>query len=127
MDTAFYKEGKRMSYTEVTHMLGHMIEKKIISELDQNTLQNFYLRLFDSTYTKIKEYLETKNYKIVNYRQGLLTATQVKLIAEPEVWYEALEKKKLIDEGKEIEDLNHFITHVYYKQMKQLLDLLDQK
>lgn len=125
MDTAFYKEGKLMSYTELTHMLGHMIEKRIISELDQSTLQKFYLRLFDSTYTKIKEYLETRNYKVVSYRQGLLTATQVKLIAEPEIWYEALEKKNLIDEGKEIGDLNHFITHVYYKQMKQLLDSLD--
>lgn len=127
MDTAFYKEGKLLSYTELTHMLGHMIEKKIISELDQSALQKFYLRLFDATYTKIKEYLETKNYKVVNYRQGLLTATQVKLIVEPDIWYEALEKKNLIDEGKEVEELNRFITHVYYHQMKKLLHALDEK
>ncbi len=127
MDTAFYKEGRLLSYTELTHMLGHMIEKKIISELDQNALEKFYLRLFEATYTKIKEYLEIKNYKVVNYRQGLLTATQVKLIAKPEVWYEALEKKNLIDEGKELNDLNHFITHVYYSEMRGLLDLLDKK
>lgn len=127
MSTTFYKEGKVLSYTELTHMLGHMIEKKVINELDESALQSFYIRLFEATYTKIKEYLEAKNYKVVNYRQGLITATQVKLIGEPEIWYEALEKKNLITEGKEIEDLPHFITNVYYNQMKKLLHLLDEK
>lgn len=127
MSTTFYKEGKVLSYTELTHMLGHMIEKKIINELDKDALQEFYLRLFEATYAKMKEYLEIKNYKIVNYRQGLITATQIKLIGEPQVWYEALEKKNLIDEGKEIGDLSHFIIDVYYNQMKKLLYVFEEK
>ena len=127
METTFCREGKSLSYAELTQMLGNMIEKNILGELDQEALEKFYLRLFETTYAKIRDYLELKNYKVVNYRQGLLTASQVKLITKPEIWYEALERKNLIDKGKTTDHLRRFIIYTYYKEMRVLLSVLGEK
>ncbi len=121
MNNTFAREGKLLSCIEMTDMLGQMIEKNILSELDNQNLQNFYVKLFNVMYQEMKVYLECKNYKIVNERQCFITASQKKFISNLDIWYQALDKVKNINKGMEVENLAQFIEDFYYPEMKMLI------
>ncbi len=123
----FFREGKTLTYMELTQMLGQMIEKNILSQLDKIDLEKFYVSFFEASYSKLKYYLESKNYKVVNEKQGLLTASQIKVLNSVEIWYEALEKRNAIIQGKVIAGLENFIVNSYYNEMKKLVSILDRK
>lgn len=127
METGFLREGKVLTYMELTQMLGQMIEKNILSQLDKATLEKFYVKFFEASYNKLKDYLEAKNYKVVNEKQGVLTASQIKVLSSSEIWYEALEKRNTIIEGRAVIGLEDFMVNSYYEEMKKLVSILDKK
>ena len=121
MKHTFEREGKVLSCTEMTELLGNMIEKHILSELDYENLQSFYVKLFNVVYQEMKVYLECRNYKIVNERQCFITGAQKKVISNLHIWYDALEKAKNINNGIEVKNLAEFIEEFYYPEMKMLI------
>ena len=127
MNHTFAREGKLLSCIEMTDMLGQMIEKDILKELDSENLQNFYLKLFNAVYLEIKDYLECKNYKVVNERQCFITGAQKKLINNLHIWNEALEKAKNINNSMQVEKLAEFITDFYYPEMRTLIIKLERQ
>ncbi len=127
MKTEFFREGKVLTYMELTQMLGQMIEKNILSQLDKSTLEKFYVKFFEASYNKLKEYLEAKNYRVVNEKQGVLTASQIKVLNSSEIWYEALEKRNTIVEGGAVLGLEDFMVNRYYDEIKKLVSILDKK
>lgn len=128
METYFWREGRAVKYEEMLEMLKQMISRKVIDELAEDEVDKLYVKVCDSAYLSIKQYLEEKNFKIINAKQGLLTACQVKLIKNKGLWDEALERKKAIETGAKDQvfgkGTKEFIKEEYLVELKSLEDKL---
>lgn len=128
METYFWREGRAVKYEEMLEMLKQMINRKVIDELDDSEVDKLYVKVCDSVYLSIKQYLEEKNFKIINPKQGLLTACQVKLVKNKSLWDEALERKKVIEEGAKDQVFNKgikaFVKGEFFDELKSLEDKL---
>lgn len=126
METYFWREGRAVKYEELLEVLKQIINRKVIDELADDEVDKLYVKVCDSVYLSMKQYLEEKNFKIINPRQGLLTACQVKLVKNKALWDEALERKRLIEEGLPsykqayTKGLKDFIKEEYYAELKSL-------
>nr|WP_302596736.1 hypothetical protein [uncultured Cellulosilyticum sp.] len=126
MQTYFWREGRAVSYEELLEILKQIINRKVIDELADDEIDKLYVKVCDTAYLSMKKYLEEKNFKIINPKQGLLTAYQVKLVQDKGLWDEALERKKLIEEGvpsyKQAYEkgLKNFIKEDYYPALKAM-------
>lgn len=128
METYFWREGRAVKYEEMLEILKQMINRKVIDELAEDEVDKLYVKICDSAYLSIKQYLEEKNFKIINPKQGLLTACQVKLVKNKPIWDEALERKKAIETGTKDQVFNkgtkEFIKEEYFVELKSLEDKL---
>lgn len=126
MDTYFWREGQVVQYEELLEILKQIINRKIIDELADDEVDKLYVKVCDSVYLSMKQYLEGKNFKIINLRQCLLTAYQVKLVNNKPLWDEALERKRLIEEGLPsykhayAKGLKDFIKEDYYVELQSM-------
>lgn len=124
--TSFWREGKKMSYGELTDAFGEMISKEVLAQLDSSNLEQFYVRSFESAYNAMKVYLEAKNYKVINCKQALITAHKVKLIQDPVIWEKAWQIKESILSNYESYEMNYketlrdFIKESYYPALTEL-------
>lgn len=60
METYFWREGRAVKYEEMLEMLKQMINRKVIDELDDSEVDKLYVKVCDSVYLSIKQYLEEK-------------------------------------------------------------------
>lgn len=126
MKARFWREGKEISYTELTEVFGQIINEKVLHELDKEQIEELFVRTFDAAYKAIKEYLEVRNFKIITQNQAILTAHQIKLIEDKELWGEALRRRDLIVNDYELyeasykEDMMTFIKEAYYPAMREM-------
>lgn len=131
MGTVFLREGKTISYYEVVELLERIISEDILASLDEQQVQSFYVRLFTATYTSIATYLESRGYKIINERQGLLTAYKTKIIEDKAVWDQLLQVSKSFGEVEKAdveeeyliqskEEVISFIEEKVYPAIKKL-------
>ena len=125
MKAYFLREGKEVGYEELLEVLKQIINRKVINELADDELDKLYIRIYDTAYNSIKEYLEAKNFRIINVKQGMLTASKAQAINNKSLWDEALERKKLIEEGcpsckqSYSKGLREFIVEDYYPELVQ--------
>lgn len=127
----FYKEGKKISYTEIVKMLGTIIKEDMLSEFETEEVYNFFMRLFSFTENEIKNYLTEIGYQAISSKQAFFTASRLKIIPDVAVWNEALQVKESIkmnrNESIDKETLVKFITGPYYQAMQILKTNLENK
>lgn len=122
----FYKEGKVIGFEELIDVVGEMISRKVLDSLEHEEMKKLYVKTCDVTCSAMRNYLEANDYKIVNVKQLLLTALQVKIIEDKEVWNEVVERRNMILDDttayteKFQQSTGTFIKEVYYPAMKQL-------
>ncbi len=130
MQMHFWKEGQVLNYEELLETLKQIINYKVIDELSDEEIDKLYVKVWDTAYYSIKQYLEERNFRIINPRQGLLTAYQVKLVLDKALWDEALERKTLIEKGvpscKQVYEkgIRSFIKEDYFLSLKEMKDKL---
>lgn len=122
----FYKEGKVIGFEELIDVIGEMITRKVLDNLEDEEMKKIYIKTCDTTYLAMRHYLEAHDYRIVNVKQLLLTALQTKIIDDQAVWNEVKARRDLIevsatDYTERFEkNTRDFIKEVYYPAMQKL-------
>lgn len=127
----FFKEGRRISYSEVVETLSMLIKQNILSQLETEEVYSLFLRLFRFTENALESYLEEIGYKTTNSKQTFFTASRLNIVSDLVVWDKAIQVKKDIEAqagelvSKEI--LIAFISEPYYQAMKILRTNLESR
>lgn len=117
----FYCEGKKLNYLEVVQTLDELVKKDILTQLQEQEIRDFYVRIFDFTEEMITTHLEKLGYKVINVRQSFLTLVQLKEISNYEVWDQAIQLYDTSKLGKSSkEDLVKFMSQTLSDAMKDL-------
>ena len=117
----FYREGKKINYLEVIETLDELVKKDILTQLQEQEIKNFYVRIFDFTKEMVTIHLEKLGYKVINARQSFLTLVQLKEISNYEVWDQAIQlyDTSILGESSK-DDIVKFMSQTLSSAMKDL-------
>lgn len=121
----FFKEGKKLTYSEVVEVLKSLIKQDILSYLEPNELNNLFIRLLNFTKETLSRCLTSQEYVMRDSRELWTRAMKHKIIANEPVWKKALKLQEEIEkeEGESIDktSLVEFISGDLCQAMQRLV------
>ncbi len=82
-----------VNFEKAFHLLERTLDIENPSEAEKGGLIHFYETCFELAWKSMRDYLENEGYEVKSPRQTIKQAFQIELIADGELWLNALEDR----------------------------------